>query len=81
MTELQRLQPRLRLLVTSRDLPNIQCQLERAARLEVRARDEDIIKYLQERIASSERICRYTEKDSDLPDNIVKIITSKADGM
>jgi len=81
LKELGRLQPQACVLLTSRDLPNIQYQLGDATRLEVQAKSGDIERYLQERIAESEKIRYFTARDPDLSSNITHTIAARAEGM
>jgi hypothetical protein len=71
---------RVSVLVTSRNVP-IQSELRSATRLDVRANDLDIIKYLEERMSMSDRIKKFAEKDSTLLDTIKHAILEKAKGM
>lgn len=81
LEELRKLQLKVCLLVTSRDLPSIQRQLRSAIRLEIQASDDDVMRYLSERIANSEKISMYVKRDPDLHEVIVRTITEKARGM
>lgn len=81
ISELHKLRPQLSLLVTSRDIPNIQRQLQDAARLEIQANDEDIRNYIKERISSSDRLSMYVKKDSRLHEFIIDTVTKNAKGM
>ena len=78
---LQRLQPKVNLLVTSRDIPNVRRQLGGAARLEIQASDEDIRKYIEDRISSSDRLSGYIEKDPNIGNSVIDTITRNAKGM
>ena len=81
LAELHDLKPGINMLITSRDLPTIERQLSEAVRLDVRARSDDILQYLRERIASLERLKSHIEKDSTLGNLISTTITAKAGGM
>ena len=81
VTDLQDLKPCFNMLITSRDLPTIQRQLSRAVRLDFQARSDDILHFLRERIASSERLKSHMEKDTTLGNLISNIITARAEGM
>lgn len=81
VTELQHLQPRLNMLITSRDLPTIEHLLSEAVRLDVRAESDDILQYLRERIASSWRLKSHADKDPTLCNRISTTIAARADGM
>ncbi|MCJ1464603.1 hypothetical protein MMC07_003216 [Pseudocyphellaria aurata] len=79
--ELHKLRPRLNLLVTSRDLPNLQRQLQGAARLEIQASDEDIKNHIEERISTSDRLSMYIKKDPRLHELMIDTVTESAKGM
>lgn len=81
LTELQRLKPAANTLITSRDIPSIERLLQDAARIEIRASDEDIKNYVEDRISSSERIASYVRKSPDLENRILNNISEKASGM
>lgn len=71
---------RMSVLITSRNIP-IEGELQRATRLDVRANDLDIMNYLEDRIARSDRIKKFAERDSTLYDAIKNAIFEKAKGM
>lgn len=81
ISELRKLKPQLNLLVTSRDIPNLQRQLQDATRLEIQASDEDIRNYIEERISSSDRLSMYVKKDSSLQKVMIDTVTKNAQGM
>ena len=81
ISELRKLQPQLSLLVTSRDIPNLQRQLQDAARLEILASDDDIRHYIEERISISDRLSMYVKKDSSLRELMIETVTKNAKGM
>lgn len=81
MTELQGLEPHANILITSRDLPTIERQLLNAIRLDIQARSDDILQYLRERIASSERLKSHSDRDPTLPTLISTTIAARAEGM
>lgn len=81
ISELLKLQPQLNLLVTSRDLPNLQRQLQDAVCLEIQASDEDIKNYIEERISSSDRLSMYVEQDPSLHKFMIDTVTRNAKGM
>lgn len=81
INELQHLQPKINMMITSRDLPTIERQLSNAVRLDIRARSDDILQYLRERIASSERLKSHANKDPSLCNLISTTIAARAEGM
>jgi hypothetical protein len=81
LTEIRRLIPNISLLVTSRDIANIELEFQNAARLEIRANDEDVRSYLKSRIEGQPQLARHIEKDATLQDAILDTIVKKANGM
>lgn len=78
LIELQHLQPRMGILITSRAMPNVERQLINVTRLEVHARSDDILQYIQERIACSEGIQSHVRKDLSLCNLISKTLAARA---
>jgi hypothetical protein len=81
ITEILKLQPGIHLLVTSRHIAEIECLFENAARLEILAKDEDVRRYLEGRIAREGRLKRHIKSDPTLQDAIIDTIVEKARGM
>ena len=79
ISELSRL--KLRLLVTSRDLPSIRRQLQNAIHLDVCAREDDILNYIDTRIDNSQQLSAHVTKDKQLRDIIRTSVASRAGGM
>lgn len=79
VTELQHLH--VNMLITSRNIPTIERQLSEAVRLDIRARADDILEYLRERISSSERLKFHADKDPTLCNLISTTIAARAEGM
>jgi hypothetical protein len=81
--EVQKLQPKLRLLITSR--PQISADIERsfvdAARLDIYANPEDIKMYIEGRIQKDVRLKNNVDEDPSLKDDIIETIVKKAEGM
>lgn len=77
----QKVQPSVRLSVTSRPSPTIEAEFETASRLEIRATDADVQSYLEQRIASSSQMARHVKKDPSLQGNIVNAILEQSKGM
>lgn len=75
------IRPQICTFVTSRYLPSIERELPGATRLQVEANDEDIRKYLIQRLQNGEFLKRHLEKDPSLRKSIIEIIVSKARGM
>lgn len=81
LVELQKLQPVVNIMITSRHIPSIERLLQNATCLEIQASGEDITNYVQDRISSSERTRTYVEKRPDLESIILKSVSEKAGGM
>ena len=79
ISELSRL--KLRLLVTSRDLPSIRRQLQNVLHINVCARKDDILNYIDTRIDNSEQLSARVAKDRQLRDLIRRSVASRAGGM
>lgn len=81
VNELQKLKPKANLLVTSRDMPNIQRLLGGGARLDIQASENDIRLYIQDRISGSDRLSMYVEEDPDIYNSMTETIIGNAKGM
>ena len=83
LLQLQKLRPSLHLLITSRSHVGnvIQQFLPDANRLEIRAHDEDIKKYLDKRIRIERHLGPWVTKSPDLGETIKEKIAEKAKGM
>lgn len=81
ISELLKLTPVVRLLVTSRDIPQIRRQLQNAIHVKVKAREDDILSYIDTRIQRSEQLSIHVNKDRSLRDLIRRNVASKAGGM
>jgi ankyrin repeat protein len=81
VSELTSLLPGISLFIVSRHLPHLERRLEMASRIELKASDEDIMAYVRERMAISQRLRGHLEKDPGLLQTIVTKITSKVKGM
>lgn len=80
---LQRLleMPNLRLMITSRPVASIEAHLQGMAYLEFRAADEDIRKYIENRIPKERRLIPYIRGDDAFQVSIIDTIIAKAQGM
>lgn len=81
ITEIQKLPSSVHLLVTSRHIADIERLFENAARLEILAKDEDVRRYLEGRIAGERRLSRIINSDPTLQDPVINTIVEKAKGM
>lgn len=83
LTTLQRLleMPNVRLMITSRPVASIEAYLQGMAYLEIRAADEDIRKYVENRIPKERRLIPYVRGDDAFRISIIDTIIAKAQGM
>jgi ankyrin repeat domain-containing protein 50 len=81
LAEVWKLLPQVRLLVTSRHIPDIKRKFKGGARLEIRASDEDIKRYLESRIESQNPLAGYVKMDPTLRSDILTAIIERAHGM
>jgi hypothetical protein len=81
LAEIRKLQSSIHLLVTSRHIASIKREFEEAARVEIRASDIDIRRYLENRIKREHGLVRHVKVDSALQEAIINTIVKKAKGM
>ncbi len=70
-----------RLMVTSRFFAGLETEFCDAACLEIRASDNDIKMYLEDRICKVKRLVRYIKPDRELHEAIITAIVNSAEGM
>ncbi|KAI9766660.1 MAG: hypothetical protein M1839_004783 [Geoglossum umbratile] len=81
LAQIRRLQPGTSFFVTSRNIFNISDEFRDDYHLEIRASNQDITRYLQERLSAASKLSVYTDKDPKLRDTITSTIVTKAQGM
>lgn len=81
LAELRKLKPAVNTMITSRDIPSIERLLQDASRVEIQASEDDLRKYVEDRISSSERMATYIKKSPDLQSQILNKVSEKANGM
>jgi hypothetical protein len=82
LTEIQKLQPRLRLLITSRpNVKDLDLKFGNASQLEICASDSDIKQYLESEIDKKERLRAILKTNLSLRDTVTNTILQKAEGM
>ena len=69
------------LMVTSRHLSSIEHDFQFSTRLELRASDEDVRKYVEARMISERRMARHVRGDPTLSTKIVETLVEGAKGM
>jgi hypothetical protein len=81
LAELAKL-PEARIFITSRPhIKDVPEYFETYLTLEIRASDDDIRKYVLERISTQSRINRFVQRDDTLKDEISNAIVRTANGM
>ena len=71
----------VRLLVTSRDLPQIARLMAGVPRLPIQAQDDDIGKYIETRLSTTPRLWRLLEGNSELRKILIPTLRSSCSGM
>lgn len=71
----------LHLLCTSRDLGDLQEAFSEASRLDIRASDADITRYLEAQIWQVPKLVKFCTKAGDLQSSIIDKLVEKASGM
>ncbi|KAL8894462.1 MAG: hypothetical protein Q9192_004298 [Flavoplaca navasiana] len=73
--------PRACFLVTSRLVPEIEDQFKNRPRLEIKATDEDIRRYVSDQILRKPTLKRHIKADPNLRELMIETIRFKSDGM
>jgi hypothetical protein len=82
LAELQKLQPKLHLMVTSRPFAVTEmCVFDGYETLQVRAKDSDVEKFVQGRIEMDKTLRRHASEGSELGKVITETVVGKANGM
>lgn len=81
LTELRSLVAAVNLLFTSRYLTSIERDFQGTKRLDIRANDDDIRRYIEVRIQREHRLARHVRADPTLQESIVNTIVGNAEGM
>ncbi len=81
LKEIRKLQPGMQLFVTLCHIPSIELEFEKAARVGIRAGNEDVGRYLEGRIENAPRLVGHVRSDPALKEEIIKTNVEKAEGM
>ena len=81
LAEIQKLKPKVHLLITSRLMPDVEHEFRSSTRLEIRAKDDDLRKHLHDRIQKTARLKSHVDTDPSLLDTIVSTIVEDSQGM
>ena len=78
LAAMQEIQPYICTFFTSRHVPSIERALNKATKIEMESNDEDIIKYLEQRLLKWESLTVYMKKDATLFETIMTSLIAKA---
>jgi ankyrin repeat domain-containing protein 50 len=81
ITEIRKLPPSLHLWCTSRHLLDIEQMFNHSPKLEIRASNTDVERYLEDYIEQNRRLKKHVSSDPSLRDVITKTIVKKVNGM
>lgn len=81
LDQLRSLPDNVNLLVTSRNTTAIKREFEGVRSIEIRATDDDVTRYITERIKRENRLARHVKMNPNLQDIIVNRLLDKAKGM
>ncbi|KAL8734090.1 MAG: hypothetical protein Q9181_003319 [Wetmoreana brouardii] len=81
LAQLDDLSPKLRLMITSRYIEINHDRLMAAARLEIKASDDDLRTYIGQRICDEHRLSKHVAAAAGLKEQIMATVVSKAGGM
>jgi len=81
VTEVHRLPVGVHFLCTSRFVPDIENIFRAASRIEIRANDEDVRRYLEAQLQKESRLKRHVDAEPHLREEIVSTIIVKVQGM
>lgn len=79
--QFQNLSNNVHLLITSRDIPELEELIKPSAKLEILANDNDIKLYLEGRITSAPRLKRNIDSEAKLQTLVIETICEQAKGM
>ena len=81
MTELLKMSPKTRLLVTSRHFASIKSKIKGDSFVEIRADDDDVESFLQNYISQHRELAALIRDRDDLRNEIIDTVVSKSKGM
>jgi hypothetical protein len=81
LNEIKKLLPNVYFLATSRWVLNIEREFEGSVKLEIRASDENITRYVKSRIENEARLKRHVRGHLVLQDTIINTIVKNSRGM
>lgn len=81
LAEIRGLLPKVRLLVTSRNMPSIENMFRNDTRLDIRAQDEDIRKFIESQMDHRDELVASLEGHDDVRSDITLRVLEKTNGM
>lgn len=81
VAEMRGLLPKISFLVTSRNMPSIEMMFKHDMRLEIRAQDQDIRKFINSQMEQRDGLVDLLEGHNDVRSSIVTTVLEKTNGM
>ena len=81
ITYISALLPKIKLMVTSQNIPSIENMFLHDTRLEIRAQDEDVRKFVESQTERRDDLVDLLEGHEDVRSSIIKKVLEKANGM
>ena len=81
LAEIRSLLPKISLMVTSRNMPSIEMMFKHDTRLEIRAQDQDVEKFISSQMEQREELVDLLDGHNEVRSSIVATILEKTNGM
>lgn len=81
LVETRGLLPKVSLMVTSRDMPSIEIMFKHDTRLEIRAQDQDVRKFINSQMDQRDELIDLLEGHRDVRSSIIATVLEKTSGM
>lgn len=81
VAEVRALLPKVSLMVTSRNMPSIEKMFKHDTRLEIRAQDQDVRKFIKSQMEQRDGLVDLLEGHDDVQSSITATVLEKANGM
>lgn len=81
LAEIRGLLPKVRLLVTSRNVPSIETMFRNDTRLDIRAQDQDIRKFIESQMDLRDELVALLEGHDDVRFDLTQRVLEKTNGM
>ena len=81
LAEIRGLLPKVRLMVTSRNIPSIENMFKHDTRLEIRAQEQDVRKFIKSQMEQRDDLVDLLEGHDDVRSRITSRVLEKTNGM